>query len=40
MNTVNHYEIKVLKSYTNVRIIDSIVGIKADKVVIMSVDIR
>ena len=44
INIANHYEIKVLKNYTKVRIIDSIVesvvGIKADKDAIKSVDIR
>ena len=44
VNIANHYDIKVLKSYTKARIIDSIVesvvGIKADKYAIKSVDIR
>ena len=44
VNIANYYEIKVLKSYTKVRIIDSIVesvvGIKVDKGAIKSVDIR
>ena len=44
LNIANYYEIKVLKSYTKVRIIDSIVenvvGIKTDKNAIISVDIR
>ena len=44
VNIANHYDIKVLKSYTKVRIIDSIVenvvGIKTDKNAIISVDIR
>lgn len=44
VNIANHYDIKVLKSYTKGRIIDSIVesvvGIKADKDAIQSVDIR
>lgn len=44
VNIANYYEIKVLKSYTKVRIIDSIVesvvGIKVDNGAIKSVDIR
>ena len=44
VNIANHYDIKVLKSYTKGRIIDSIVesvvGIKVDKDAIKSVDIR
>ena len=44
VNIANYYDIKVLKSYTKGRIIDSIVesvvGIKADKDAIKSVDIR
>ena len=44
VNIANYYEIKVLKSYTKVRVIDSIVesvvGIRADKDAIKSVDIR
>ena len=44
INIANHYEINVLKSYTKARVIDSIVesvvGIKADKDAIKSIDIR
>ena len=44
VNIANHYEINVLKSYTKARVIDSIVesvvGIKADKDAIKSIDIR
>ena len=44
VSIANYYEIKVLKSYTKVRIInsvvESVVGIRADKDAIKSVDIR
>jgi hypothetical protein len=40
INIANHYEIKVLKNYIKVRIIDSVVGIKTDKDAIKSIDIR
>lgn len=44
INIATHYEIKVLKSYTKAKLIDSIVetvvGIKADKNAIKNVEIR